>query len=145
VSAITDSDIARGLGTDYSLLRSELTPQELDYLDRTRQFVDEVANGQVIEGKGAVRSVWPAQIELRGVRVPVGAPLPAANSFQDVGRVLASTRLTCAFAVLSHAVGHMAPRSRTAASADSSATRWSASRSQDRLVTMLADVTAMQL
>jgi glutaryl-CoA dehydrogenase len=311
VSAITDIDIGRGLGTDYFLLRGELTPQELDYLDRTRQFVDEevlpvmpgyweraelpldlarrlgelrlvgdgiegygcppmtpvaaglvqmelsrgdgslgtllgvqaglamrsiaafgdeqhkqrwlprmarmealgafaltepehgsdsvalettarrvgreyvidgtkrwIGNGsladvivvwardtadgqvkgflvegdtpgyhaQVIEGKGAVRSVWQAHIELRGVRVPVGARLPGANTFKDVGRVLASTRLTCAFAALGHAVGAY----------DAALTYCRARRQfgkplvsfqivQDRLVKMLADVTAMQL
>ena len=37
------SDIGTALGTDYFLLRSELTEPELDYLDRTRRFVhDEV-------------------------------------------------------------------------------------------------------
>src|SRR6266545_795739 len=37
------ADIGTALGTDYFLLRSDLTAAELDYLDRTRRFVhDEV-------------------------------------------------------------------------------------------------------
>jgi glutaryl-CoA dehydrogenase len=311
MTAITEIDIGRGLGTDYFLLRSELTPQELDYLDRTRRFVDEevlpvmpghweraelpldltrrlgelglvgdgiegygcppmspvaagliqmelsrgdgsigtllgvqaglamrsiaafgdeqhkqrwlpqmarmealgafaltepehgsdsvalettarregreyvidgtkrwigngsladvivvwardTADGQVkgflvesdtpgyharvIEGKGSVRSVWQAHIELRGVRVPVSARLPGANTFRDVGRVLASTRLTCAFAALGHAVGaYDAALSYCRARRQFGKPLVSFQIVQDRLVKMLADVTAMQL
>ena len=54
---------------------------------------------------------------------PVSARLPGANPFRDTGKVLASTRLTCAFAALGHAVGLTMPRSPTAASAGSSASR----------------------
>ena len=103
-------------------------------------------HARVIEGKGSVRSVWQAHIELRGVRVPANARLPGANTFKDVGRVLASTRLTCAFAALGHAVGAY----------DAALTYCRARRQfgkplvsfqivQDRLVKMLAEVTAMQL
>ncbi len=103
-------------------------------------------HAQVIEGKGSVRSVWQAHIELNGVRVPVSARLPGADTFKDVGRVLASTRLTCAFAALGHAIGAY----------DAALTYCRARRQfgkplvsfqivQDRLVKMLADVTAMQL
>jgi glutaryl-CoA dehydrogenase len=41
MTADTETDIGRGLGTDYLLLRQELTDDELDYLERTRRFVDE--------------------------------------------------------------------------------------------------------
>ena len=51
-------------------------------------------NARVIEGKGSVRSVWQAHIELDGVRVPLDARLPGANTFRDTGKVLAPTRLT---------------------------------------------------
>ena len=47
---------------------------------------------RVIEGKGSLRSVWQAQIELDGVRVPATSRLPGANSFKDTGKVLASDR-----------------------------------------------------
>jgi glutaryl-CoA dehydrogenase len=35
------TDVGKALGTDYFLLRSELTEQETDYLDRTRGFVED--------------------------------------------------------------------------------------------------------
>jgi len=38
---------------------------------------------RVIEGKGSVRSVWQADIELDGVRVPAGNRLQGANSFKQ--------------------------------------------------------------
>jgi glutaryl-CoA dehydrogenase len=38
---IPEIDIGRALGTDYFLLRDELTEDELDCLDRTRRFVEE--------------------------------------------------------------------------------------------------------
>jgi len=103
-------------------------------------------DARVIEGKGSVRSVWQAHIELRGVRVPLDARLPGASTFKDTGKVLASTRLTCAFAALGHAVGAY----------DAALTYCRQRRQfgkplvsfqivQERLVKMLADVTAMQL
>ena len=103
-------------------------------------------DARVIEGKGSVRSVWQAHIELHGVRVPLSARLPGASTFKDTGKVLASTRLTCAFAALGHAVGAY----------DAALTYCRERRQfgkplvsfqivQERLVKMLADVTAMQL
>ena len=103
-------------------------------------------DARVIEGKGSVRSVWQAHIELHGVRVPLSARLPGARTFKDTGTVLASTRLTCAFAALGHAVGAY----------DAALTYCRERRQfgkplvsfqivQERLVKMLADVTAMQL
>ena len=41
MTSTIETDIGRALGTDYLLLRSELTDEETDYLDRTRRFVDE--------------------------------------------------------------------------------------------------------
>jgi glutaryl-CoA dehydrogenase len=101
---------------------------------------------QKIEGKGSVRAVWQADIELRNVRVPADGRLPEANSFRDAGRVLASTRAACAWMALGHAV-----------SAYDSALTYARQRSQfgkplvsfqiiqERLAKMLADVTGMQL
>jgi glutaryl-CoA dehydrogenase len=101
---------------------------------------------EVIEGKGSLRAVWQAQIALEGVRVPVENLLPGANSFKDTARVLASTRVTCAWAALGHAVA-----------AYDTALTYAMRRQQfgkplvsfqivqDRLVRMLAEVTSMQL
>ena len=100
----------------------------------------------VIEGKASLRSVWQADIELRDVRVPAQNRLPGARSFADATRVLAATRSTCAWAALGHATA-----------AYDTALRYVSSRHQfgkplagfqiiqQRLVTMLADLTAMQL
>jgi len=101
---------------------------------------------RVIEGKASLRSVWQADIELRDVRVPAGNRLPGARSFADATRVLAATRSTCAWAALGHATA-----------AYDTALRYVSTRRQfgrplasfqiiqQRLVTMLADLTAMQL
>jgi glutaryl-CoA dehydrogenase len=103
-------------------------------------------DAKVIDGKGALRAIWQAQIELRGVRVPAENRLPGATSFKDTGRVLAGTRVSCAWAALGHAVA-----------AYETALTYAKRREQfgrpigsfqivqDRLVRMLAEVTAMQL
>jgi glutaryl-CoA dehydrogenase len=100
----------------------------------------------VIEGKGSLRAVWQANIELAGVRVPASAKLPGANRFKDTGRVLAGTRNQCAFAALGHAT----------AGYDAALTyakkRYQFGRPlagfqivQHKLAGMLADVVGMQL
>jgi glutaryl-CoA dehydrogenase len=103
-------------------------------------------DAQVIEGKGSLRAVWQAQIALDGVRVPAENMLPGSRSFKDTARVLAGTRVTCAWAALGHAV----------AAYDTALTYAMRRRQfgkplvsfqivQDRLVKMLAEVTSMQL
>jgi glutaryl-CoA dehydrogenase len=101
---------------------------------------------ETIGGKGASRAIWQAQIELDGVRVPDSARLPGANSFKDAGRVLVTTRSTCAWGALGHAVA-----------AYDAALTYSRQRTQfgkplagfqiiqERLVKMLAEITSMQL
>jgi glutaryl-CoA dehydrogenase len=103
-------------------------------------------SAQVIDGKVSLRSVWQADITLDNVRVPAGNRLPGARSFQDTSLVLATTRSTCAWGALGHAT-----------SVYETALRYSLERRQfgkplaafqiiqQRLVTMLADLTAMQL
>jgi glutaryl-CoA dehydrogenase len=97
-------------------------------------------------GKGASRAIWQADIRLDGVAVPESSRLPGAERFKDAGRVLVTTRITCAWGALGHAVA-----------AYDAALTYSKQRKQfgrplcsfqivqDRLVKMLADVTAMQL
>jgi glutaryl-CoA dehydrogenase len=99
-----------------------------------------------MEGKGASRAIWQAAISLDGVRVDEDARLPGAESFKDAGRVLITTRTTCAWGALGHAVA-----------AYDVALAYSKQRRQfgkplcafqiiqERLVRMLAEVTGMQL
>jgi glutaryl-CoA dehydrogenase len=99
-----------------------------------------------IAGKGAARAIWQADIRLDGVRVPESARLPGAERFKDAGRVLVTTRSTCAWGALGHAVA-----------AYDAALTYSKQRKQfgkplcsfqivqERLVRMLAEVTGMQL
>ena len=101
---------------------------------------------RVIDGKISLRSVWQAEITLENVPVPAENRLPGARSFKDTSRVLATTRSTCAWAALGHATA-----------AYDAALRYAAERRQfgqslasfqiiqQRLVSMLADLTAMQL
>jgi poly(3-hydroxyalkanoate) synthetase len=44
---------------------------------------------RLIEGKGSLRAVWQAEIELAGVRVPARNQLPGARSFRDTAAMLA--------------------------------------------------------
>jgi glutaryl-CoA dehydrogenase len=101
---------------------------------------------ETITGKAAARAIWQAQITLSQVRVGEESRLPGANSFKDAGRVLVTTRGTCAWGALGHAVA-----------AYDTALTYCKQREQfgrplasfqivqDRLVKMLAEVTGMQL
>ncbi|HVD28578.1 MAG TPA: acyl-CoA dehydrogenase family protein [Mycobacteriales bacterium] len=103
-------------------------------------------DARVIPSKGSARAVWQADIRLDGVRVPAASRLPGANSFKDAGRVLAGTRAAVAWAALGHATA-----------AYEAALAYSLLRTQfgrplarfqlvqQKLVDMLAEVTAMQL
>jgi glutaryl-CoA dehydrogenase len=99
-----------------------------------------------MQGKAASRAIWQAEIRLDGVRVPEENRLPGGRTFKDAGRVLVTTRGTCAWAALGHAVA-----------AYDIALTYSKRRKQfgkplcgfqivqARLVKMLAEVTGMQL
>jgi glutaryl-CoA dehydrogenase len=99
-----------------------------------------------MEGKGAARAIWQADIRLDDVRVPEESRLPGAERFKDAGRVLVTTRTTCAWGALGHAVA-----------AYDAALTYSKQRRQfgkplccfqivqERLVKILAEVTGMQL
>ena len=49
-----------------------------------------------MEGKGAARAIWQAEIRLDGVRVPEASRLPGASTFKDAGRVLVDARAATA-------------------------------------------------
>ncbi len=103
-------------------------------------------DARAIEGKVSVRAVWQADITLTDVRVRADDVLPGGRSFKDTGRVLASTRGSVAWGALGHATA-----------AYEVALAYSQQREQfsrplarfqlvqDKLVRMLAEVTAMQL
>jgi glutaryl-CoA dehydrogenase len=99
-----------------------------------------------IDGKGALRAVWQADIELTEVRVPADNRLPGATRFKDVGRVLAGTRNHCSFSALGHAVGaYDAALTYTSQRHQFGKPLTSFQIVQDRLVKMLAEIVAMQL
>jgi glutaryl-CoA dehydrogenase len=100
----------------------------------------------VIEGKASVRAIWNAHIRLDGVRIPADSRLPGARSFKDAGRVLAATRVTCAYGALGHAVAAFdAALTYTRARRQFGKPLASFQIVQEKLVRMLAEITAMQL
>ena len=100
----------------------------------------------VITGKGSLRAVWQAEISLDGVRVPESSRMPNAKSFEDCADVLATTRSDCAWMALGHAVaGFDAALSYAKNRHQFGKPLVSFQIIQQRLVHMLADVTAMQL
>ncbi|MEA2170390.1 MAG: glutaryl-CoA dehydrogenase [Solirubrobacteraceae bacterium] len=99
-----------------------------------------------MEGKGAARAIWQADITLEGLRVPEEHRLPGCTTFKDVGRILAATRGTIAWSALGHAVAAYDAALTYAKQREQFGRPLAHSQIvQDRLVKMLADVTAMQL
>src|SRR6476661_5982729 len=99
-----------------------------------------------MEGKGSLRSVWQAEIELTDVQVDEVNRLPGANTFKDTGRVLAGTRNAVAWGALGHATAAY----EIAAQYCGERTQFgkplvSFQLEQDKLVKMLAEVCSMQL
>jgi len=103
-------------------------------------------NARVMEGKASLRAVWQAEIELDAVRVPAENRLPGANSFKDCAAVLTGTRSACAWMALGHAVsGFDAALTYAKRRKQFGKPLASFQIIQQRLVRMLAEVTAMQL
>jgi glutaryl-CoA dehydrogenase len=99
-----------------------------------------------MEGKVSVRAVWQADITLTDVRVPGDALLPGSRSFKDTGRVLATTRNSVAWGALGHATAAYEVALAYCGQREQFGkplTRFQLV--QDKLVRMLAEVTAMQL
>jgi glutaryl-CoA dehydrogenase len=134
-ASIADVAVVWGRSQDDGQVKGFLVERDTPGLEAT-----------TMEGKGAARAIWQADLRLDGVRVPDESRLPGANSFKDAGRVLITTRTTCAWAALGHAVA-----------AYDAALTYSKQRKQfakplcsfqivqDKLVKMLAEVTGMQL
>ncbi len=100
----------------------------------------------VMTGKVSKRAVWQADIRLNSVRVPLENRLEKARSFKDTARVLTATRSGVAWEAVGHAIA-----------AYEIALNYSKERIQfgrplasfqiiqQKLATMLANVTTMQL
>lgn len=119
-----------------------------------KAFVVEKVDGQypqgyraeAIQGKIAKRALAQADIRLDGVRVPVENRLSESTSFRDVGRILNKTRVTVAWEALGHAMAaYEAAVSYTAQRVQFGRSISQFQLVQNRLATMLADLTAMQL
>jgi glutaryl-CoA dehydrogenase len=99
-----------------------------------------------IDQKVSLRAVWQAQITMTDLRVPEENRLPGARSFKDAGRVLAGTRNAVAWGALGHATAaYDIAAAYTAERRQFGKPLVSFQIVQDRLVKMLAEVTAMQL
>lgn len=103
-------------------------------------------SASVIPRKGSMRSVWQADIDLDGVRVPEADRLPGAESFADTTRVLATTRGTSAWLALGHATAGYDAALRYAVERHQFGKPLASFQIvQERLVRMLAELTGMQL
>ena len=101
---------------------------------------------RVMTGKGSVRAVWQAELTFTDVRIPVADKLPGANTFKDAGVVLAATRNSVAWAALGHAVAAYEVALTYCGQRVQFGKPLSTKQLvQDKLVRMLAEVTAMQL
>lgn len=101
---------------------------------------------KVMTGKVAKRAVWQAEITLTGVRIPAENCLAGSHSFKDTASVLTATRSGVAWEAIGHAVA-----------AYEIALAYARERKQfgkalmhfqiiqNKLATMLANVTSMQL
>jgi glutaryl-CoA dehydrogenase len=101
---------------------------------------------EVITGKLAKRAVWQAELEFKGVEIPLENRLARSDSFKDTGKVLTATRYGVAWEALGHSLACY-----------EAALEYSMGRSQfgkplagfqlvqDKLAWMLAEITAMQL
>jgi glutaryl-CoA dehydrogenase len=100
----------------------------------------------IMTGKVAKRAVWQADITLTGVRVPAANRLERARTFRDTSTVLTATRSGVAWEAVGHAIA-----------AYEIALKYAQERTQfgkplasfqiiqQKLATMLANVTTMQL
>ncbi|HEV3363755.1 MAG TPA: acyl-CoA dehydrogenase family protein [Acidimicrobiia bacterium] len=103
-------------------------------------------NATPISGKVSLRAIWQADIDLDDVRVPAANRLPGANSFKDTANVLKATRASCAWAALGHAVaGYDAALTYAGQRNQFGKPLVRFQIVQEKLVRMLAEVTAMQL
>ncbi|MBX6770670.1 MAG: acyl-CoA dehydrogenase family protein [Chloroflexi bacterium] len=100
----------------------------------------------VITGKGAMRAVWQAEITLDDCRIPIENRLVNARSFRDTAQILVHGRLGVAWGALGHAVACYESALAYARTREQFGRPIAAFQLvQDKLVRMLAEITAMQL
>ena len=119
-----------------------------------KAFAIEKANGEfpngykpvVIEGKIGKRGILQADITIDNVRVPDENQLEFGQSFKDVNRVLQATRGGASWEALGHAMAAFEHAARYALNREQfGAPLAHFQLVQEKLATMLADVTTMQL
>lgn len=119
-----------------------------------KAFVIEKLDGQfpkgyrpeVIHGKVGKRSILQADITIDNVRVPADHQLEFGQSFHDVNRVLRATRGGASWEALGHAMAAFEHAARYALNREQfGAPIAHFQLVQEKLATMLSDVTAMQL
>jgi len=119
-----------------------------------KAFVIEKQDGQfpagykpvVIEGKIGKRLISQADITIDNVRVPNDNQLEFGQSFKDVNRLLQATRGGASWEALGHAMASFEHAARYALNREQfGAPIAHFQLVQEKLATMLADVTAMQL
>ena len=100
----------------------------------------------VMTGKVAKRAVWQTDITLTDVHVPVESRLALSRSFKDTGRVLTATRSAVAWEAVGHAVAaYEIALNYTRERIQFGKPLSSFQIIQNKLATMLANVTTMQL
>jgi len=101
---------------------------------------------RVMTGKVAKRAVWQADITLKDVHVPAENRLALSRSFKDTGRVLTATRSGVAWEAIGHAVAaYEIAVNYTKERIQFGKPLASFQIIQQKLATMLASVTTMQL
>lgn len=99
-----------------------------------------------IEGKVSLRAIFQAQIWLENVELPEDAVLPGTSSFKDASKVLFATRLGVAWSALGHATAAFeAALSYAQQRIQFGKPLATFQLVQERLTTMLEQLTAMQL
>jgi glutaryl-CoA dehydrogenase len=100
----------------------------------------------VMTHKVAKRAVWQTDISLRGVRVPAEYRLANSRSFKDTSRVLTATRYGVAWEAIGHAIAaYEIALTYTQQRMQFGQPLASFQIIQQKLATMLANVTTMQL
>jgi glutaryl-CoA dehydrogenase len=103
-------------------------------------------DARAITGKGSLRALWQADIDLTDIRVPAENKMPGANSFTAAAKVLKATRASCAWSALGHAVaGYDAALNYAMQRTQFGKPLARFQIVQEKLVRMLCEITTMQL